>query len=138
MEADLASGTTLLVDRYHYSGCVYSAAKRNPSLGLAWARRPDEGLPRPDVCVFLDIAPEVAATRGGFGAERYENREMQARVRELFAEVRALPEGEDVRVVDGGRGFEDVAAEVDGIVEEVLRGVEEVGGEVRRVGAWPT
>src|SRR5688500_2397654 len=57
IRADIASGTTIVLDRYYYSGCVYSAAKNNPSLSLEWARHPEEGLPRPDICVFLDISP---------------------------------------------------------------------------------
>src|ERR1700761_1730726 len=81
IEKDIKLGTTVVIDRYYYSGCVYSAAKNNPSLDLAWARQPEEGLPRPDLCVFLDISAEAAANRGGFGGEKYEIPEMQVRVR---------------------------------------------------------
>ncbi|KAJ4329582.1 Thymidylate kinase, partial [Ascochyta clinopodiicola] len=63
------AGTTIILDRYYYSGAVYSAAKQNPSMPLSWCRAPDIGLPRPDLCVFLDISAEAAAKRGGFGTE---------------------------------------------------------------------
>lgn len=80
----LASGTTVLCDRYYHSGIVYSAAKQNPSLSLAWARAPEVGLPRPDLVLFLDLDESQAKARGGWGGEVYEKGEMQRRVRELF------------------------------------------------------
>lgn len=80
----LSSGTTVLCDRYYYSGVVYSAAKQNPSLSLGWARHPEVGLPRPDLVLFLDLDEEAARARGGWGGELYERAEMQRRVRELF------------------------------------------------------
>jgi dTMP kinase len=80
----LAAGTTVICDRYYYSGVVYSAAKQNPSLSLSWARAPEVGLPRPDLVLFLDLDEEKARARGGWGGEVYEKSEMQRRVRELF------------------------------------------------------
>ncbi|KAK3325042.1 thymidylate kinase-domain-containing protein [Apodospora peruviana] len=80
----LAAGTTVLCDRYYYSGIVYSAAKHNPSLTLSWARAPEIGLPRPDLVLFLDLDEAQARARGGWGGEVYEKGEIQRRVRELF------------------------------------------------------
>jgi len=105
----IAEGVTVVVDRYYYSGCVYTAAKALPGLGLGWARHPDVGLPRPDLCVFLDVSPETAAARGGFGGEKYEQTEFQARVRELFEVMWRHPDEEnDVVVVNADRSMEDV------------------------------
>src|SRR5579871_4898312 len=72
----LEAGTTVVIDRYYYSGCVYSAAKDNPTLNLEWARHPEVGLPRPDICIFLNISAEDAAKRGGYGEERYESKKI--------------------------------------------------------------
>jgi dTMP kinase len=55
-----------------------------PKLPFEWCRAPDIGLPAPDLVLFLDIAPDQARLRGGYGEERYEKEEMQARVREAF------------------------------------------------------
>lgn len=105
----VAEGVTVVVDRYYYSGCVYSAAKQIPGLGLEWARHPDVGLPRPDLCVFLDVSPETASQRGGYGGEKYEQTEFQARVRELFEVMWKHPDEEnDVVVVNADRGMEEV------------------------------
>ncbi|KAI4154337.1 MAG: hypothetical protein LQ340_001731 [Diploschistes diacapsis] len=88
----LQSGITLVIDRYSYSGAVYSAAKLNPALGLEWAWSPEIGLPQPDIVLFLTVSAVVAAQRGGFGTERYETDHMQQRVREKFEELwRRLP-----------------------------------------------
>ncbi|KAJ5333836.1 Thymidylate kinase [Penicillium brevicompactum] len=110
IEDDIASGTTVIVDRYSYSGVVYSAAKANPTLSLEWAWQPEIGLPRPDVCLFLSISPEEAAKRGGFGAERYENEAMQTRVRELFRAI--FEKQQDVAIIDAGKSIEEVASEI--------------------------
>ncbi|PUU78667.1 thymidylate kinase-domain-containing protein, partial [Tuber borchii] len=105
----LNDGITVVLDRYVYSGIVFSAAK---GLGLEYCRAPDVGLPRADVVLFLDLDAEVAKRRGGFGGERYEVEEVQRRVRGLFREV-GEREGEvRWRVVDAGRSVEEVREEV--------------------------
>ncbi|CAG8149301.1 unnamed protein product [Penicillium olsonii] len=114
IEEEIASGTTVIVDRYSYSGVVYSAAKANPTLSLEWAWQPEIGLPRPDLCLFLGISPEEAAKRGGFGAERYENETMQTRVRELFRTIFEKQNG--VSIIDAGKSIDEVASEIQGAV----------------------
>ena len=116
-----------MIDRYYYSGCVYSAAKHNPSLSLQWARHPEVGLPRPDVCVFLDISAEDAAERGGFGGEKYESTRMQDRVRRLFDEMRAGKDGVGFFRVDAGGSLEEVEQEVLKVVHDRCRIVDDVG-----------
>lgn len=110
----------MVIDRYYYSGVVYSAAKDKADLSLKWARDPEIGLPRPDVCVFLDIAPEAAARRGGFGSEKYETSAMQKRVRELFYELMDTSDGLDIRVVDAGRSIEEVEKDIMERVKDVM------------------
>lgn len=78
----LSSGISVISDRYAFSGVVYTAAKGIP---LSWCKQSDIGLPAPDLTLFLEISPEVAALRGGYGEERYEETGFQKRVREVFA-----------------------------------------------------
>lgn len=126
IKADINSGATVVIDRYYYSGCVYSAAKDNPTLPLTWARHPEVGLPRPDVCLFLDIAPEEAAKRGGFGTEKYENKKMQNRVRELFGELQQQsPEQSDFLRIDAGKSMQEVEQAIWSATMDVFRRVEE-------------
>lgn len=78
MEAKLRSGTTLIVDRYSYSGVAFTSAK---GLDIEWCKvqssesclimrfqvkhiivfmqAPEIGLLAPDLVVYLEITPEV-------------------------------------------------------------------------------
>jgi dTMP kinase len=136
IRADISAGTTVIIDRYYYSGCVYSAAKSNPSLSLAWARHPEVGLPRPDVCVFLDISSEEAAKRGGYGGEKYEVKEMQDRVRELFSVMREAAEKEDFVRIDAGRSFDEVQESVREAVRRAMARADGEGAPLRVVEPW--
>ncbi|KAI0306029.1 thymidylate kinase-domain-containing protein [Multifurca ochricompacta] len=119
LEAHLAAGTTVLCDRYAFSGVVFSAAKGLP---LAWCRAPDVALPAPDLTLFLDLTPEQAATRGGYGAERYEKEEMQARVRTLFKSMGSETRG--WMTIDAGLDRDAVAQDIWKQVEPLGRGVD--------------
>ncbi|KXL43250.1 hypothetical protein M433DRAFT_131136 [Acidomyces richmondensis BFW] len=127
-------GTTVVIDRYYYSGCVYTAAAHPNTMGmdLAWCRQAEVGLPRPDVWVYLDIGAE-GTMREGFGEERYERVEVQERVRCLYEELRrrGKEEAEDCVVVDGRGTVEEVGERV---WEAVCQ--RERHGDLRNVGAW--
>ena len=137
IQSDINAGITIVVDRYYYSGIVYSAAKDRSDLTLQWAREPDVGLPRPDVCIFLDVAPEVAAQRVNYGSEKYETSRMQKRVRELFFTLMTQPEGEDIVMVDANNSLEEVQQHMQTIVIETLRD-QKLKDPLRRMLPWPT
>lgn len=115
---------------------MYSAAKHNPSLDLAWARHPEEGLPRPDLCLFLDISAEDAAKRGGYGTEKYEKKEMQDRVRELFKTLMESKERDDFILVDAGRSLEEVQTSVREHVKWKMETVDKEDQPLRTVEPW--
>ncbi|KAH9320258.1 hypothetical protein KI387_022027, partial [Taxus chinensis] len=100
MEAKLKAGTSLIVDRYSYSGVAFSAAK---GLDLGWCKAPEVGLPAPDLVFYLDISPEKAAERGGYGGERYEHLDFQKKVAELY---KALKDS-NWQIVDASLPVED-------------------------------
>jgi dTMP kinase len=83
----LNDGETVVLDRYAFSGVAYSAAK---GMDLEWCKTCDKGLPAPDVVIYLDLPLDVAACRGQFGAERYENKKMQQAVAEQFVGFKSL------------------------------------------------
>ncbi|KAM3301465.1 thymidylate kinase [Capsicum chacoense] len=85
MEEKLKTGTTLIVDRYSYSGVAFSSAK---GLDIGWCKAPEIGLLAPDLVVYLDISPEKAAERGGYGNERYEQLEFQKKVAGSYLALR--------------------------------------------------
>lgn len=106
MERKLLGGTTLIVDRYSYSGVAFSAAK---GLDIEWCKAPENGLIAPDLVVYLDVQPEKAAERGGYGGERYEKIEFQKKVGEHYYSLR----DSTWKVVDGSLPME--------VVEEQLK-----------------
>lgn len=110
----LNSGTSVVCDRYAFSGVAYSAAK---GLSLSWCQTPDIGLPVPDAVFFLHVDQSVGASRAGFGDERYENTTMQGTVRNQFREP-SLRAGVNWHDVDGAR---DIAV----IHEEICEAVKE-------------
>jgi len=133
----LRHGTHLIVDRYAYSGIAFSCSKVAPSdsinssssssssashsssttqprrlIDLDWASAPDRGLPAPDLVLFLDVDSSTAESRGQYGEERYEKRDIQERVKTGFMQLMAaaastLTEGNsdaDHAAVAFGRG----------------------------------
>jgi len=112
---DLRAGTTIICDRYAFSGVAYSAAK---GLDFTWCQSPDRGLPCPDGVFFLHIDEKVGAARSNFGDERYENPEMQAKVRAQFKDprLRAHVKWQDV---NGARDVEVIHAEIRSAVESL-------------------
>ena len=95
---------------------------------MAWCRAPDVGLPAPDLTLFLDLAPEVAAARVGYGEERYEKEALQARVRMIFNEL-----GSETRgwvTIDAGKDRETVAHEILKHVEPLVQGIDAPIGEL--------
>jgi dTMP kinase len=65
----LHEGTTVVCDRYAYSGVAFSSAKPSLDQELAWCQACDVGLPAPDAVIFLDLAPDDAERRGGYVVE---------------------------------------------------------------------
>ena len=82
MERSLEEGTTLIVDRYAFSGVAFTGAKHIRS--LSWCKCPDSGLPAPDAVFYLDLSVDEAMIRGGYGDEIYERCEFQNEVLDIY------------------------------------------------------
>ncbi|KAI4375371.1 hypothetical protein MLD38_013250 [Melastoma candidum] len=85
MEKKLKAGTSLIIDRYSFSEVAFSSAK---GLDFDWCKAPEIGLLAPDLVLYLDIPPEKAAERGGYGTERYEKLEFQRKVADCYKVLR--------------------------------------------------
>nr|KAJ0224135.1 hypothetical protein LSAT_V11C200084490 [Lactuca sativa] len=109
MEAKLKSGTSLIVDRYSYSGVAFSSAK---GLDIEWCKAPEVGLLAPDLVMYLNIPPEKAAERGGYGGERYEQLEFQKNVGKYY-EMLSDPSW---KIIDACLPLEDVEKQMTEIV----------------------
>ncbi|BFZ00437.1 hypothetical protein BsWGS_03476 [Bradybaena similaris] len=111
----LQSGTTIIVDRYAYSGVAYSAAK---GLAIDWCRHPDVGLLKPDKVLYITVSPEKAAERGQFGAERYEKQDFQQRVHSMFLHLR---DDSYWQTINGERSIDDIHEEVYKLAAQTIK-----------------
>ncbi|KAF3835734.1 hypothetical protein F7725_028292 [Dissostichus mawsoni] len=105
MKKKLEQGTTLVVDRYAFSGVAFTSAK--PGFCLDWCMKPDVGLPKPDLVMFLQLSPAEAALRGQFGEERYETSVFQRAVQQKFEHLMKDP-SVNWRAIDASQSIEDV------------------------------
>ncbi|KAJ3045515.1 hypothetical protein HDV00_009170 [Rhizophlyctis rosea] len=126
MRQTLESGTTLVVDRYAYSGVAYSAAK---GLDLSWCKGPDVGLLIPDLVIYLDLSPSDAASRGDFGTERYEKVEFQEKVRAIFRNLA----DKQWKIIDANKSVDVLQNETREFVDQAL---DKVGSAPLLNGLW--
>lgn len=103
-------GTTIIVDRYSYSGVAFSAAK---GLDFEWCKLPEKGLLKPDLVVYLTLTAEAMARRGGFGIERYETSDMQKNVKKIYERMIEAPLWQ---VIDADKSMEDLNDELESVV----------------------
>ncbi|XP_042991443.1 thymidylate kinase-like isoform X2 [Carya illinoinensis] len=113
METKLKTGTTLIVDRYSYSGVAFSSAK---GLGVEWCKAPEIGLLAPDLVLYLDIQPEQAAGRGGYGSERYEQLEFQRKVAQCYQDLHDA----SWKIIDACQPMEDIEKQLQNIVLDCI------------------
>ncbi|XP_050267461.1 thymidylate kinase-like isoform X3 [Quercus robur] len=113
METKLKTGTTLIVDRYSYSGVAFSSAK---GLGDEWCKAPEIGLLAPDLVLYLDIQPEKAAERGGYGDEKYEQLEFQRKVAQCYQVLHDA----SWKIVDACQPIEDIEKQLQELVLECV------------------
>lgn len=117
IEPGLASGATVLCDRYYHSTVAYQGARGlDPWQLLADAER---GFPRPDVTLLFALPVDEGlariAARGGTPEPAFEQRDFQLRVGEVFDALAARCD-EIVRI-DAAGSEDDVAARVRAALE---------------------
>ena len=107
IETLLASGTTIVCDRYVASSIAYGEAQ---GLDAGWLTDVQRFLPPADLTIVLDIAPETAVQRKSANRDRYErDLELLSRVRQSY--LRQGTQG-GWRVLDGARPKADVSRDV--------------------------
>ena len=115
IERLLGDGTVVICDRYLASSIAYGEAH---GLDAAWLREIQRYLPRPDLTILLDIAPETAAGRKTTNRDKYErDLALLSRVRESYhRQAEAAGPSTPLRAgwlrLDGGRAKDVVAADV--------------------------
>lgn len=119
MMAKLEAGTTLVCDRYAFSGVAFTSAK--PGFDLDWCKQPDAGIPVPDLLLHLELPASEAEARGGFGEERYEVSEFQATVKQQFQKMYETLDAVTPTIIDvSGKSIDGLGAEIEKMVLEKL------------------
>jgi dTMP kinase len=117
IEPKLAEGVTVVSDRYYHSSLAYqgTGAERD------WIATLNSRARRPDLTIFLQVRPEVAAARrvaAGRVQELFEDLRMQEEVaagyQATLSELQS--QGERIEIVDGELGPDDVFAAIVRIV----------------------
>ncbi len=111
-------GKPVIVDRYVYSGILFSCAK---GLGRDWCCAPDEGLPAPDLVIYLDLSSEEAKKRGGYGQERYEKPGFQEMVRRGYDRIRSRRPS--WKTLDASQSKDQLHEEIKKLVFDTIRQV---------------
>jgi dTMP kinase len=107
IEALLASGVTIVCDRYVASSVAYGEAQ---DLDASWLEEIQRFLPRPDLTIVLDIAPQTAVARKSSGRDRYErDLALLSRVRESY---RRQARQDTWLILNGERARAEVSADV--------------------------
>lgn len=96
-------GKIVVSDRYYYSSFAYQGAA---GLDLEWIENVNMRAARPDLALFIDVAPEIVVNRLKRKKSVMENLETQRRVRDVY--LKFVEKGELVRV-DGNRSLQQVA-----------------------------
>jgi dTMP kinase len=118
VEPRLAAGVTVISDRWYHSSLAYqgTGAERD------WITTLNARARRPDLTIFLEVRPEVAAQRrvaAGRVQELFEDLEMQENVaagyQATIAELRA--QGERIDVLDGELPADVVFAQICALVD---------------------
>ncbi|XP_034654814.1 thymidylate kinase [Drosophila subobscura] len=117
---ELLAGTTLIVDRYSYSGVAYTVAK---GLDFDWCYAPERGLIKPDAVFYLKTAPENLSSRGKYGEERYEKLEFQHKVAEVYNRI-CERESSYWNEIDASQPVAELHTRISGIAEKLQQQVE--------------
>lgn len=112
--AILAQGSTIICDRYVYSGVAYSSAK---GLDVNWCKSVEADLPRPDFVFYLAINPVDAARRDEFGADRHDNVDFLTKVAAAYDALAAASPEVFVKI-DATRSKETIATEIAALIDK--------------------
>ena len=118
----LEDGYTVISDRYYYSSLAY----QGESTDYEWVKAINCSCPeirKPDLCVFIDVSPEVAIKRiksDRATTEIFEEVGKLTRIRETFLSIFEDLKDDNVAVINGDGSpesvFEDIYTSVTGLM----------------------
>ncbi|CAN5519507.1 dTMP kinase [soil metagenome] len=113
----IAKGTTIIMNRYYQSNLVYGVSK---GLELDWLVALDEGLPKADLVIVIDIKTDTLVTRSKNSVvDTFEkDRELIRKVKKTY---RLLAKKFNWYVIDGEKSVDDVHSQVLRIVRNTVK-----------------
>ena len=121
INAMLERGIDVICDRYYYSSLAYQGSQTD----FEWVKNMNLGCPEiriPDLCIFLDLAPEESLKRiskGRTTTELYEKLDTLESVRKRFYDVfEMLKDRDNIKVIDTtGDSIDEVAQKISNAVD---------------------
>ena len=113
----ISKGTTIIMNRYYQSNLVYGVSK---GLKLDWLLLLDEGLPKADLVIVIDIKSDTMMSRSKNSAiDTFEkDRELIRKVKRTY---RVLAKKFKWYVIDGEKSIDDVHSQVLRIVRKTVK-----------------
>lgn len=118
VEPALARGRVVVSDRWYHSSLAYQGTGEE----RAWIRELNRRARAPDLTIFLEVTPEVAAERRSHRDDTtdiYDALETQRRVAAGYrAAIELLSDTENIRVIDGERSVQQLADDIEALARE--------------------
>lgn len=104
-------GYDVICDRYYYSSLAYQGSETD----FEWVRDMNLNCPeirKPDICIFLDLLPDVSLARIGSRAvtEIYEEKDKLTKIRDKYHSVlQSLSKTDNIVIINADRTVEEIA-----------------------------
>jgi len=120
--AMLKDGAYVICDRYYYSTLAYQGSETD----FEWVRSMNIECPeirKPDVCIFLDLSPEICIKRINDSRESkeiYETLEKLTQVKQKFKYAfDVLSATDNIKIVDADRNIDEVSGDIKQIIDNL-------------------
>ena len=117
IDSVIAKGTTIIMNRYYQSNLVYGVSK---GLELDWLVWLDEGLPKADLVIVIDIKTDTLVTRSKNSVIDTFEKDLQL-IRKVKKSYRVLAKKFKWYVIDGEKSVDDVHSQVLRIVRNTVK-----------------
>ncbi len=116
IENIVGKGTTIIMNRYYQSNLVYGISK---GLKLDWLLSLDEGMPKADLVIVIDINPTTLVRRSKNVVDTFEKD--LALIRRVKKNYRILARKFKWHVIEGESSIDEVHDQVLGIVKKFVK-----------------
>ncbi len=121
VEPAIADGQVVISDRWYHSSLAYQGTDQE----RAWIRELNRRARRPDLTIFLEVTPEVAAARRAAdqrSEELFDHIAMQRRVAAGYlATIEMLRPDERIEIIDGAAPADQVAEAIAALARETCQ-----------------